>query len=131
MFVAAAMFLLSPGIPGFAWFVTALVLILSIAQSFYMCSNSAEMMALARPGNKTMASALCQTYTGFGMAAGRNLTSAVLAIGFLTPHWTLGGMSFNHYQTIYLVCAVFAAIIFILLPIMPSVISKHDDYYEP
>ncbi|MBR2427260.1 MAG: hypothetical protein IKB16_11050 [Lentisphaeria bacterium] len=131
MFVAAAMFLLPPGIPGFAWFVAALVLILSIAQSFYMCSNSAEMMALARPGNKTMASALCQTYTGFGMAAGRNLTSAVLAIGFLTPHWTLGGMSFNHYQTIYLVCAVFAAIIFILLPIIPSIISKHDDYYEP
>lgn len=131
MFVATAMFLLSPGVPGFAWIVAALVLILAMAQSIYMCSNSSEMMALARPGNKTMASALCQTYTGFGMAAGRNLTSAVLAVGFLTPHWTLGGMSFNHYQTIYLICAVFAAIIFILLPIIPSVIAKHDDYYEP
>lgn len=131
MTVAACMFLLPPGIPGFAWIVAALVLILSMAQSFYMCSNSSEMMALARPGNKTMASAFCQTYTGFGMAAGRNLTSGILAIGFLAPQWTWGGMTFNQFQTIYLICAVFAAVIFIMLPIVPSIISKHDDYYEP
>lgn len=129
--VAFALFLLPTTISGFAWIVAVLVLILSMAQSCYMCNNSAEIMALARPGNKNMATAFTQTYAGMGAAVGRNFSSAILGIGLLAPQWTLGGQTFNHYQSMYLMCGVVAVFIFILLPIMPSVISKHDDYYEP
>jgi hypothetical protein len=88
-------------------------------------------MALARPGNKNMAMAFIQTYAGMGAALGRNLTSVILAIGLLAPQWTLGKFTFNHYQSMFMIYGVIALIIFMLLPIMPSVISKHEDHYEP
>lgn len=131
MCVALALFFLPTSLSCFAWIVAALVLILSMAQSCYMCNNSAEIMALARPGNKNMAMAFIQTYAGMGAALGRNLTSVILGIGLLAPQWSLGGTTFNHYQSMFMIYGVIALIIFMLLPIMPSVISKHDDHYEP
>jgi MFS family permease len=129
--VAFALFIIPAGTGNFFWIASALVLLLSMAQSCYMCNNSAEIMALARPGNKSMATAFSQTYQAIGGAVGRNLSSALLGFGLLSPMWSLGGMEFSNYQTLFLLCAIIALVIFCMLPIMPSVVPKHDDYYMP
>jgi len=129
--VAFALFIIPANLNNYFWAAFFLVLLLSMAQSCYMCNNSAEIMALARPGNKSMATAFSQTYQGMGGAVGRNLSSALLGFGLLAPVWNLGGMEFSNYQTLFLLSAVIALVIFCMLPIMPSVIPNHDDYYMP
>ena len=47
------------------------------------------------------------------------------------PTWNLMGLSFNAYQSVFLICMVIGLVILVLLPVMPSIIPKHDDYYEP
>ena len=129
--IAFSFFLIPADTPYFFWIGAAGVLILSMAQSIFMCNNSGELMALARPGNKCMAGAFLQTYQSIGGAVGRNCSSAILGAGLLMPSWTLGAMQFNAYQSVFLICGVIGVVILIILPIMPSVIPKHDDYYEP
>ena len=129
--IALAFFLIPTDTPNFFWIGAIGVLILSMAQSIFMCNNSGELMALARPGNKSMAGAFLQTYQNTGTAIGRNASSAILGAGLLMPGWTLWEMQFNAYQSVFLFCAVIGVVILVLLPVMPSVIPKHDDYYEP
>ena len=66
--VALTLFLLPADSTGFFWIAMLLILLLSSAQSCYMCNNSAEIMALAKPGNKNMATAFLQTYSSIGTA---------------------------------------------------------------
>ena len=88
-------------------------------------------MALARPGNKTMASAFVQTYMSVGGFIGRAGVSLMLGAALLAPRWDCRGMTISHYQTIFLFCGVIAALMLILIPTLPSVVPNHEDYYEP
>ena len=129
--VALSLFLLPAQTGGFFWIAMFLILLLSSAQSCFMCNNSGEMLALARPGNKNMATAFVQTYTAIGTALGRNLASAVLGVGLLAPYWQCGGVTYNQYQTLFLGCAIIALIVLLILPVMSSMIPDHEDYYNP
>lgn len=128
---AATMFALDCRMPGFIYVVAGLLCLLAFFGSIFMCNNSGELLALARPGNKTMATSFVQTYGSFGGFAGRGGVSLVLGATMLAPVWHLGEMEISRYQTIFLFSAVFTAVVLLLIPTLPSVVPKHEDYYEP
>jgi hypothetical protein len=79
---------------------------------------SAEMMALTRPGNKTMAMAFSGAFSYGGSGLSRLVTSLILGSGLLATQWHLGTMRVCYYQTLYLLftaAVVFAAVFFLLL----------------
>ncbi len=125
------MFALNCRMPGFTYVVAGLLCMLAFSGSIFGCNNSGEMLALARPGNKTMATSFVQTYGAFGGFAGRGGVSLVLGATMLAPVWHLGEMEISRYQTIFLFSAVLCAVVLLLTPTLPSVVPKHDDYYEP
>ena len=81
--------------------------------------TTSEMMALATPGNKTMAMAVCGSFSAAGGGLSRGISSLILGAGILAPKWSMGGMVFCHYQTLFLVyavCIMFAAMLLIIVP---------------
>ena len=101
------------------------------AAALMMVVNSTESLALARPGNKTVALAVCQVFCNIGSAAGRFGSAAVLACGILAPAWKLGALSVTRFQSLFLVDAILMVFFLILLVLLPAFVPKHDDYYEP
>lgn len=130
IFSAFSMFLLNKDMPGFIWLAGAVYFMTSIGASTFLCNNSTESLALARPGNKPMAIAFQNTYQNIGVAVGRTGTSLILGINLLAPSWTAGKMTFSNYQTLFLLYGVIALVVMLLLPTLPSVVPRHHDYYE-
>jgi Na+/melibiose symporter-like transporter len=97
----------------------------------FFCAFSQEILALARPGNVTMANALGNTYMQIGSAAGRSATSFMLGCGALSASWTMWGLPFSDFQAIFLLCSGLAFFALILIFCLPSVVPLHDDYYAP
>ena len=131
IFAAFSMFLLNKDQQYFLWLAGAVYFMSSFAASTYMCNNSAELLALARPGNKPMAMAFQQTYQNIGVCVGRTGTSLILGANLLAPVWNIGKLSFCSYQTLFLLYGVVATVILILFPTLPAIVPKHHDYYEP
>ncbi len=106
--------------------------ILFVYSFFYACANiasSSEMMYLATPGNKVMAMAFCNSFYYSGCGMSRMLTSVILGSGALAASWTAGGITFCHYQTLFLVygvCVIFAAS---LLVVVPAIFPKGEYIY--
>ena len=88
-------------------------------------------MALARPGNKTMAMALLQTYQNAGISISRTGTAMILGANLLAPAWTMGNLELCSYQTLFLFYGVLAGILLLLIPTLPAIVPKHRDYYQP
>ncbi len=118
-------------VPGFLPVAGAAYFLASFAGSAFMCNNSTEFLALARPGNKPMAVAFLQTYQNVGISIGRAGTAAVLGADLLAPSWRLGSLELCGYQTLFLVSGVAMAALLVLLPTLPAFVPKHSDYYEP
>lgn len=93
--------------------------------------NSSESLALARPGNKTIALSFCQFFANIGIAAGRYGVTAVLACGLLAPSWTVKGMTVTKFQSLFAIDAIMMVFFLALLVLLPAFVPKHDDYYEP
>lgn len=132
-FVAAALVLALAGadVPGFLWVAGAAYFLAAFAGSAFMCNNSAEYLALARPGNKPMAVAFLQTYQNVGISVGRAGTAAILGADLLAPSWRLGSLELCGYQTLFLLYGAAMAFLLVLLPALPAFVPKHRDYYEP
>lgn len=126
-----ALFILNKNIPHFVWIIGFVYFVTSYATSTFLCNNSTELLALARPGNKPMAMAFQQTYQNIGVSIGRISTAILLGSGILAPSWQLGKITVSHYQTLFLLYAAMAAILLILFPTLPAIVPKHRDYYEP
>ncbi|MBR7121765.1 MAG: MFS transporter [Lentisphaeria bacterium] len=131
MLVAFSLFFVDKSLPGFPFFAGCMIFLSSFAYSMYMCNNSAELLALARPGNKTVAMAFVQTYGNAGGAIGRLGTSLILGTSMLAPVWEFAGREISRYQTFFLLSGVMLLVLLFLLPTLPSFIPAHDDYYEP
>ncbi len=95
------------------------------------CSVSQEILALARPGNITMANAFTQTYQMIGTACGRTVASLLLGNGILCAAWKIWDISVTRFQTIFLLSAGVALFCVILFFSLPSVVPQHEDYYNP
>ena len=102
-----------------------------IAASFLMCLTSTEMLALARPTNKLMASAIVMTFQNLGTTIGRTGASIILGLAVLTESWTLNGWRMTKYNTLFGLCMVMICFSLLFLLLSPSVVPRHKDYYEP
>ena len=131
LLAAFLMFALDSRMPGYVFIVAAILGVITFTGSIFGCNNSGEMLALARPGNKTMAPAFVQTYTSFGGFIGRGGVTLLLGATLLEPVWQCCGMDISRYQTIFLFSGVIAAVVLLLIPTLPAVVPKHRDYYEP
>ena len=131
MAAALALALISSHCRYFIWFAGAIYFITTLATSTFLCNNSTELLALARPGNKTMALAFQQTYQNFGITVSRIGTALVMGSNLLAPTWQLGALTLCSYQTLFLFYGIIAAVLLILLPSLPAVVPRHNDYYEP
>ena len=86
---------------------------------FWSVINSSEMLALARPGNRVMAMAVCQTFSFIGISVSRFSSTFVLGVGLLTPSWPLWSISMQSYQAclLFAVAAIlFSAVLLLLVP---------------
>lgn len=119
------------GMPGTKHAMGAALFVASYLVSVLGVVNSVEMMALARPGNKTVAMAFAGVLANVGTAAGRFLPSIAIATGILAPSFTLAGMTCNHFQTLFAVQAALLAVCLVLLLQLPEFVPRHEDYYEP
>lgn len=129
--IPLCLFFCGTATPYVVWVIAALLFVGNIAWAANSASTSSEMLALAKPGNATMATAFCQTYQQLGMAAGRTGTSLLLGGGILAAQWELKGLDVTSFQSIFLICAVLAAFLLTLLFCLPSVVPRHEDYYNP
>ncbi|MBQ7696518.1 MAG: MFS transporter [Lentisphaeria bacterium] len=128
---ALTLALLSRNASGFIYIAGTVYFFISFAGSTFMCNNSTELLALARPGNKPMAMAFQQTYQNLGISIGRGGTALILGANLLMPSWDLGPLEICSYQTLFLLYGSLMAILLILLPTLPAIVPKHHDYYEP
>ena len=126
-----ALFWLNKDVKGFIWITGVIYFLSSYAASTFMCNNSTELLALARPGNKPMAMAFQQTYQNIGVSIGRTGTALIMGANLLAPTWNFKGLTISSYQTLFLLYAVIAAVILIQLPTLPAIVPKHKDYYDP
>ena len=131
LFTALALFGLSKEMKGFIWLIGFIYFLSSYAASTFMCNNSTELLALAKPGNKPMAMALQQTYQNIGVTIGRTGTALIMGANLLAPTWNCSKLTISSYQTLFLLYAVIAAVILILIPTLPAIVPKHKDYYDP
>ena len=115
---------------GFLVFIGAAFFLYSFASSCYMCNNSSEILSLASPGNKPMATAFVQTYQSIGGFLSLSGGALVIGSGLLSSTWEIGGIVFSNYQTLFLFGGVLGLLILILLPTLPAVVPHHQDYYE-
>lgn len=118
-------------VPGHIAIITVLLFISGFVSACFSCSYSTELLALARPGNKIMATAFGQMYSSFGTAFGRMFTSIVLGSGILAPVWTKWDITFSKFQSFFMIYAVLAFFTLILLIGLPSINQEREDYYEP
>lgn len=128
----AALFFCGKDVPYLFYILLVLLFLCNFVWAVFYAGASSEMLALARPGNATMATAFSQTYLQFGLAAGRIASSLLLGGGLLAVHWDFHGLSISNYQSIFLIAAGFATFCLTLIFCLPSVVPRHDeDYYNP
>ena len=128
---AGGMMMIRPETAYAQYYMAVLLWMLGIGGSFSLCLNSTEMMACAKPGNKIMATAFCQTFTNLGAAIARTGTTLVLASGALAVDWKFFGIPMTCYNFLFMFFFFMVIFFYTLLIISPAVISKHEDYYEP
>ncbi|NLF92945.1 MAG: hypothetical protein GX564_03570, partial [Oligosphaeraceae bacterium] len=111
--------------------ITILLMLYGLVNACFSVCNSAEILALARPGNKTMATAFCNTFLQTGISVSRGGCSLILGSGLLAASWPLGARSVSSFQTLFLFAGLALALSLLLLVLIPAVVPNHEDYYEP
>ncbi|NMA21405.1 MAG: MFS transporter [Lentisphaerae bacterium] len=129
--ISVACFFCGKENPHAVVYLTLLLILHGFASACFGVCFSAEIMALARPGNKTMATAFCNTYSQAGLVLTRTGTSLVIGSGMLASSWQLGERIVSSFQTLFLIYAVALTFCLLLVVLLPSVVPKHEDYYEP
>lgn len=119
------------GMHGAKYAIGAALFVASYLNSVLGVVNSVEMMALARPGNKTVAMAFAGVLGNIGTAVGRFFPSIALAMGIFAPSYPVAGALANHFQTLFGVQAALLAVCLVLLLQLPEFVPRHEDYYEP
>ena len=131
LILAFLLFWLDHRMPGFDICIGAIIFFNSFATAWLLCNNSMEYLALARPGNKTMAISFCSTYSNLGAAIGRTGSSLLLGGVLLAPQWTCAGRTVSVYQSVFLISGLIAVLALALLPVLPSFVPERENYYNP
>ncbi|NLF16164.1 MAG: MFS transporter, partial [Lentisphaerae bacterium] len=125
-----ALFFVGKGTPTTYVVVALLVFLYSFVFANANIASTSEMMALATPGNKTMAMAFCGTFYYAGSGLSRLVSSVVLGSGILAEEWQIRSVTFCHFQSLFLIYA--AAVVFaaMLLVVVPAIFPKGDYLYQ-
>ncbi len=118
-------------VPQVAWIVGVQLFMCNLVWAFFYAGFSTEMLALAKPGNATISTGICQTYQMLGTAGGRTFVSLMLGANILSAHWNYHGIDISSFQSLFIILAGIALFSLILIPCMPCLIPKHEDYYNP
>lgn len=114
-----------PVIFGIAFF------LFGIVYALINCTAAVEMLSLARPGNKIMAVAFCMTAIAIGTVVGTLLNTLLIGCGALAESWQFMGLAMTKFQLLFGICAAGIFLAMLFFPIVPAIIGKHDDYYQP
>ena len=109
----------------------AAFLLNGVVGAFLLCINSTEMLALAKPGNKVMAMAFVSTLSSLGTAVGRLGTTVILGSGALAATWQFMDLTVSKFQFLFGFYTISIIFFLVLLPLAPSVVPRHHDYYHP
>lgn len=120
-----------PSAKGLPFIFGTAFFLLGIVYALVNCTAAVEMLSLARPGNKIMAIAFCMTAISIGTAAGTLLSTGLIACGALNENWQFMGIEMTKFQILFGMCALLMFFIITLFPLVPAVIGKRDDYYQP
>lgn len=129
--IPGILFFCSPAYSWSIWVIGVVSFISTFVGAISSVLNSSESLALARPGNKTIALSFFQFFSCLGVAAGRFGITAVLACGMLTPEWIFKGIAVTKFQSIFAISSIMMAFFMVLIVLLPAFVPKHEDYYEP
>ena len=114
-----------PLIFGIAFF------LLGIIYSSIGCISSVEMLALAPAGSKIITMSFCMTAVAIGTAGGTLLSTGLIGCGALAETWYFMGLAVSKFQFIFAAGAAGMCYMLLLLPLVPAIIGRHNDYYRP
>lgn len=129
LLVNMALFFIGSGSVPVYWLIAGLLLVYSFGIAAVSIVASAEMMALASPGNKVMAMAVSGAFSYGGSGLSRFASSLLLGCGMLAPEWMLGGMEISRYQSLCLIYTCGLALAGAFLPLVPAVFPKGEYSY--
>ena len=119
---------------NYPWSIAMIGLLMLIGGFCYACYFvylSVEMLALARPDNRTMTVALCNTFHYAGGTLSRLGGAMMLGSGMMATQWSIKSTEFSNFQTILLFFGGCVAFSLITLMLVPSAVSLREDYYKP
>lgn len=128
--ICAGLAFLNQEIGAGSWMCCVIFFYAAFSFTCFGCNVSREMLALARPGNEAMTTSFSLTYQLLGTGSGWFVSSFLLGCGCLKTSWKLY-TEMTAYQTLFLVSGIFLCFLLIFLPLLPSVIPQHEDYYRP
>lgn len=102
-----------------------------VGASFLLCLTSTEMLALAKPTNKLMATSFISTFQNLGVCIGRLGMTVILGLGVLMEQWTFCGKVLSKFNFLFAVNCFMIIFSLLFLLLSPSVVPRHKDYYEP
>jgi len=111
--------------------VAALMLILACYGFLVACASiaiSSELLALAQPMNKAVSIALGYSLYSGGLAMSRMAASLVLGSGILAPEWSLGGIVFTRYHSLFLIFGVGVIYAMFLMVMIPGMVREVKRY---
>ncbi len=118
LLINLALFCFDHGNPLNYLLIAALLFAYNFGIAAISIASSAEMMALAQPGNKVMAMAVNGAYASGGAGLSRLLSSLLLGCGLIAPEWRFGTVTVSRYQSlllIYIFALLFAAAFLLLI----------------
>jgi len=125
------LFFCGKGVPHVILIISAVLFLNNMIWAMFYAGVSTEMLALAKPGNASMSTALCQIYQNVGMSAGRAMSSAMIGGSMLAQSWSFGTMCVSQFQSVYLILGCIAVGCTLLIFCLPSMVSEHEIYYKP
>lgn len=120
-----------PSAKGLPVIFGAAFFLFGIVYALINCTAAVEMLSLARPGNKIMAVAFCMTAIAIGTVGGTLLNTLLIGCGALAESWQFMGLAMTKFQLLFGICAIGMLFAMLLFPIVPAIIGKRDDYYQP
>lgn len=112
--------------PGYVSLV-AIMSVLFLYGVLFACASvavSSELFALAQPANKAVSIALGFSMYSGGLAMSRFAASLLLGSGLLSPHWTIAGITFTRYHSLFVCFGVGIIYAMLLLVLIPGMVCE-------
>ena len=120
-----------PSAKGLPFIFGVIFFFFGIVYALVNCIAAVEMLSLARPGNKIMAVSFCMTAIAIGTVVGTLFNTVLIGCGALAENWQFMGEAMTKFQLLFGICAGGMLLTMLFFPLVPAIIGKRDDYYQP